>query len=182
MLRYIYIFILIILTSSANSDNKENIINSLKKIKNINFEFEQNINQKIEKGNCIVKYPKKIFCEYAGSNNKILVSNGNSLVIQTRVSYYRYPIEKTPLNFILDKNFLIERIGNLEERFIDESFINYTIKENDIEMNIFFDNKTFNLIGWQTKDMFQNLNITFLSSIKTNEVINDKLFRLPLNN
>ena len=175
-------FVLIILTSSANSNNKENIINNLKKIKNINFEFEQNINQKIEKGNCIVKYPKKIFCEYAGSNNKILVSNGNSLVIQTRVSYYRYPIEKTPLNFILDKNFLIDRIDNLEERIIDKSFINYTIKENDNEINIFFDNETFNLIGWQTKDMFQNLNITFLSSIKTNEVINDKLFRLPLNN
>ena len=182
MLRYIYIFILIILTSSANSDNKENIINNLKKIKNINFEFEQNINQKIEKGNCIVKYPKKIFCEYAGNNDKILVSNGSSLVIKTRVSYYRYPIEKTPLNFILDKNFLIDRIDNLEERIIDKSFINYTIKENDNEINIFFDNETFNLIGWQTKDMYQNLNITFLSSIKTNEIINDKLFRLPLNN
>ena len=182
MLRYIYIFILIILTSSANSDNKENIINNLKKIKNINFEFEQNINQKIEKGNCIVKYPKKIFCEYLGKNNKVLVSNGRSLVIKTRVSYYRYPIEKTPLNFILDKNFLIDRIDNLEERIIDKSFINYTIKENDNEINIFFDNETFILIGWQTKDMYQNLNITFLSSIKTNEIINDKLFRLPLNN
>ena len=182
MLRYIYIFILIILTSSANSNNKENIINNLKKIKNINFEFEQNINQKIEKGNCIVKYPKKIFCEYAGNNDKILVSNGSSLVIKTRVSYYRYPIEKTPLNFILDKNFLIDRIDNLEERIIDKSFINYTIKENDNEINIFFDNETFILIGWQTKDMYQNLNITFLSSIKTNEVINDKLFKLPLNN
>jgi len=182
MLRYIYIFILIILTSSANSNNKENIINNLKKIKNINFEFEQNINQKIEKGNCIVKYPKKIFCEYAGNNDKILVSNGSSLVIKTRVSYYRYPIEKTPLNFILDKNFLIDRIDNLEERIIDKSFINYTIKENDNEINIFFDNETFILIGWQTKDMYQNLNITFLSSIKTNEIINDKLFRLPLNN
>ena len=175
-------FVLIILTSSANSNNKENIINNLKKIKNINFEFEQNINQKIEKGNCIVKYPKKIFCEYAGNNDKILVSNGSSLVIKTRVSYYRYPIEKTPLNFILDKNFLIDRIDNLEERIIDKSFINYTIKENDNEINIFFDNETFNLIGWQTKDMYQNLNITFLSSIKTNEIINDKLFRLPLNN
>jgi len=182
MLRYIYMFVLIILTSSANSNNKENIINNLKKIKNINFEFEQNINQKIEKGNCIVKYPKKIFCEYAGNNDKILVSNGSSLVIKTRVSYYRYPIEKTPLNFILDKNFLIDRIDNLEERIIDKSFINYTIKENDNEINIFFDNETFNLIGWQTKDMYQNLNITFLSSIKTNEIINDKLFRLPLNN
>ena len=175
-------FVLIILTSSANSNNKENIINNLKKIKNINFEFEQNINQKIEKGNCIVKYPKKIFCEYLGKNNKVLVSNGRSLVIKTRVSYYRYPIEKTPLNFILDKNFLIDRIDNLEERIIDKSFINYTIKENDNEINIFFDNETFILIGWQTKDMYQNLNITFLSSIKTNEIINDKLFRLPLNN
>ena len=104
------------------------------------------------------------------------------MVIKTRVSYYRYPIEKTPLNFILDKNFLIDRIDNLEERIIDKSFINYTIKENDNEINIFFDNETFNLIGWQTKDMYQNLNITFLSSIKTNEIINDKLFRLPLNN
>ena len=34
------------------------------------------------------------------------------------------------------------------------------------EINVFFDNKTFNLIGWQTKDIYQNLNITYLSSIK----------------
>ena len=138
MLKYIYIFILIFLSSNANSDNKENIIDNLKNIKNINFEFEQNINQKIEKGNCIVKYPKKIFCEYAGSNNKILVSNGSSLVIKTRASYYRYPIKKTPLNFILDKNFLINKIKNLEERIVNKSFINYKIEENGNEINIFF--------------------------------------------
>ena len=179
MLRYIYIFILIFLSSNANSDNKENIINNLKNIKNINFEFEQNINQKIEKGNCIVKYPKKIFCEYVGNNSKILVSNGNSLVVKTKASYYRYPLKKTPLNYILDKSFLIEKIYNLEERIIDESLINYIIRENDIEINIFFNNRTFNLVGWQTKDIYQNLNITFLSSIKKNEAINKDLFKLP---
>ena len=182
MKKFLCILILFFFTTNVNSEYKKNIIDNLKNTDNINFEFEQNINQKIEKGNCVVKYPKKIFCEYLGKNNKVLVSNGRSLVIKTRVSYYRYPIEKTPLNFILDKNFLIDRIDNLEERIIDKSFINYTIKENDNEINIFFDNETFILIGWQTKDMYQNLNITFLSSIKTNEVINDKLFRLPLNN
>jgi outer membrane lipoprotein-sorting protein len=182
MLKYLCIFILVFSINNSNANNKENIINNLKNTNNINFDFEQNINQKIEKGSCIVQYPKKIFCKYEGSNNKILVSNAKSLVIKTRVSYYRYPLEKTPLNFILDKNFLINKIYNLKEKIIDESYINYTIKENDSEINIFFDNKTFNLIGWQTKDIYQNLNITFLSSIKKNEIVNVNLFKLPRQN
>ena len=93
------------------------------------------------------------------------------MVIKTSASYYRYPLEKTPLNFILDKNYLINKIYNLEERIIDDSFINYKINENGNEINIFFDNQSFNLIGWQTKDVYQNLNITFLSSVKKNELL-----------
>ena len=165
--------------NSSSANNKENIINNLIETNNINFDFEQNVNEKIEKGNCVIEYPKKIFCEYSGSNNKILVSNGKSLVVKTSVSYYRYPLEKTPLNLILDKNYLINKIYNLEERVIDKSFINYKIDENGSEINIFFDNISFNLIGWQTKDIYQNLNITFLSSVKKNEPINKNIFKLP---
>ena len=179
MLKYLYIIFIFFLSIDAIADNKENIINKLKNTKNFNFDFEQNINKKTEKGNCIVEYPKKIYCEYDGSNNKILVSNGKSLVIKTKVSYYRYPLKKTPLNLILDKKFLINKISKLEERIIDSSLINYTIRENDNEINMFFDNRTFNLIGWQTKDMYQNLNITFLSSIKENEIFDKDIFRLP---
>ena len=105
-----------------------------------------------------------------------------SLVIKTKSSYYRYPLKKTLLNLILDKKFLIDKIYKLEERVIDGLYINYTIVENDNQINIFFDNQTFNIIGWQTKDIYQNLNITFLSSIKINEVINKNLFKLPLKN
>ena len=180
MIKYLFIIIFFSLINSSSANNKENIINNLKETKNINFDFEQNINEKIEKGNCVIEYPKKIFCEYSGSNNKVLVSNGNSLVIKTKVSYYLYPLEKTPLNLILDKNYLINKIYNLEERVIDESFINYKINENGSEINIFFDNQSFNLIGWQTKDVYQNLNITFLSSVKKNETINKNIFKLPL--
>ena len=182
MKNFLFILIIFFFTTQLNANNKQNIINNLKNTKNINFEFEQNINQKIEKGNCIVEYPKKIFCEYSGKNNKILVSNGRSLVIKTKMSYYRYPLEKTPLNLILDKDYLINKIVNLEERVIDESYINYTISENNIEINIFFDDRTFNLIGWQTKDIYQNLNITFLSSVKKNEPINKNIFKLPSQN
>ena len=104
------IFFLFIFNSNSNAEFKNKIIKNLKITNNLDFKFEQNINGKIENGNCTIEYPKKIFCEYARSNNKILVSNGKSLVVKTRTSYYRYPLEKTPLNFILDKNFLIEKI------------------------------------------------------------------------
>ncbi len=182
MIKYLYIFLIFFFIVDSNANNKENIINNLKNTKNFNFDFEQNINKKIEKGNCIIEYSKKIYCEYKGANDKILVSNGKSLVIKTKVSYYRYPLNKTPLYLILDKKFLINKIYKLEERIIDNSFINYTIKENDHEINFFFDNKTFNLIGWQTKDIYQNLNITFLSSIKKNEIFDKDIFKLPIQN
>ena len=182
MIKCLSIIVFFSLVNNSSANNKENIINNLKNTKNINFDFEQNINKKIEKGNCVIEYPKKIFCEYLGENNKILVSNGNSLVIKTNVSYYLYPLKKTPLNFILDKNYLINKIYNLKERVVDESFINYKINENGSEINIFFDNQSFNLLGWQTKDIYQNFSITFLSSIKKNEPINKNIFKLPLRN
>ena len=182
MLKYLLLIFLSVLTTESIANNKENIINNLKNTNNISFEFEQNINQKIEKGNCIVQYPKKIFCEYVGSNNKVLVSNGRSLVIKTKTSYYRYPLEKTPLNYILDKNFLIKKIYNLKENVLDNSFINFIINENDNEINVFFEKTTSNLIGWQTKDIYQNVSITLLSSVKKNEIIDEDLFTMPLQN
>tara|TARA_B100002019_G_scaffold292887_1_gene317646 strand:+ start:3428 stop:3973 length:546 start_codon:yes stop_codon:yes gene_type:complete len=168
--------------SSANANNKDKIIENLNNIRNFEFKFEQNINGKTEFGNCVIEYPKKIFCEYAKSNNKILVSNGKSLVIKTRTSYYRYPLDKTPLNLILDKNFLINKISNLEERLVDGMLINYSINENNNIINIFFDKKTFDLIGWQNTDLYQNFNITFLSSIRKNRIISKDLFKIPSQN
>ena len=182
MLRFFLIFFLSILNSYSNAEIKDKIIQNLKNTKNLDFKFEQNINGKIENGNCTIEYPKKIFCEYARSNNKVLVSNGKSLVIKTRTSYYRYPLEKTPLNLILDKNFLINKILNIEERIIDEKIVNFTILEKDNEINIFFDKETYELIGWQNTDIYQNFNITYLSSIRKNRVLSKNLFRIPSQN
>ena len=182
MLKYILIFFFLVFITNGNTSNKEKIIENLKNTRNLDFNFEQNINGKIENGNCTIEYPKKMFCEYAKSNNKILVSNGKSLVIKTITSYYRYPLDKTPLNFILDKNFLINKISVLEERIVDESLINYTIKENDIEINVFFNKENYDLIGWQNTDVYQNFNITFLSSIRKNRIISKNIFKIPTQN
>ena len=179
MFKHFFIFFFIFFFTHTNANNKKEIIENLRNTKNLNFKFKQNINGKLENGNCTIEYPKKIFCKYSKSNNKILVSNGRSLVIKTITSYYHYPLKKTSLNLILDKSFLINKIFDLEEKVIDKSYINYKIVENNNEINIFFDNQTFNLIGWQTKDIYQNLNITFLSSIKINQIIPKNLFILP---
>ena len=151
---------------------------------NLSFNFIQTIGNKNENGKCIIRYPKKIWCEYDNSNKKIIVSNGRSLVIKNRNSgsYYIYPLNKTPLIFLLDKKYLISKINVLKPRELDNKFINFTIFENNNKINIFFDKKNLSLVGWQTEDIYQNLVITFISSVKINQTINDKIFILPANN
>ena len=91
-------------------------------------------------------------------------------------------MNKTPLYLILDKNFLIQKVENLKEKKLGEKFINFKIVENENEINIFFDNDNFDLVGWQTKDIYQNVNVTYLSSIKKNQKVNKDLFDLPIQN
>ena len=182
MLKFFSTIFLFIFISCSNAEIKNKIIQKLKDTNNLDFAFEQNINGNVEKGNCTIEYPKKIFCQYIKSNNKILVSNGKSLVIKTRTSYYRYPLEKTALNLILDKKFLIKKIYDLKERIVDNNLVNFTIIERDKEINIFFDKQTYDLVGWQNTDIYQNFNITFLSSIRKNRVLSKNLFKIPIQN
>ena len=181
MFKYILILIFFVLISNSKAEIKEKIIENLQNIENLEFKFEQNVNGKIENGICTIKYPKKIYCKYS-KNNKILVSDGKSLVIKTETSFYRYSLKKTPLNLILDKNFLIKKINILKENVMDENLINFTIIENDNEIDVFFDIETFNLVGWKTRDIYQNTNITYLSSIEKNKEITKDLFKIPSQN
>ncbi len=182
MKKFFTILFIFFINVNSFASNKENIIQNLKTINNITFNFEQNINGKVESGKCVVEYPKKIFCKYTLKNQKILVSNGQSLVIKTINGFYQYPLYKTPLNFILDKEYLINKMINLEEKVIDKNFINFNFVENENEINIFFDKKTNNLVGWQTLDIYQNMSSTYLNSIIKNKKINKEIFRLPDHN
>ena len=182
-MKNLYLFIIFsILTTHSLASTKKDIIKNLQKTNNLSFNFEQNINGKIQNGKCIIKYPKKIFCQYKLKNKKILVSDGKLLAIKTITSYYLYPIKKTPLNLILDKDFILNKINSLNDRIIDDKFINFTFKENDNEINLFFDKNTHNLIGWQTIDIYQNISITYLSSIVKNQKLKENLFTIPKQN
>jgi len=184
MLRVLLVFFILNFYNPVFSSDREKIISEMQLTNNLSFNFIQTIDNKNEKGKCIIKYPKKIWCEYDASNKKIIVSNGRSLVIKTanRGSYYRYPLSRTPLIFLLDKEYLISKINILEPRKIENKYLNFRIFENDNVINIFFDIKNLSLVGWQTEDIYQNLAVTFISSVKINQKINDEIFILPKKN
>ena len=184
MLKILIIFFILSFYKPVFSFTKEDVIFQMQLTNNLSFNFIQTINDKSENGKCIIKYPKKIWCEYENSNKKIIVSNGKSLVIKAMNtgSYYRYPLNKTPLVFLLDKEYLISKINILEPREIDNKYLNFTFVENNNEINVFFDKMTLTLVGWQTEDIYQNLAVTFISSVKINQKIDNKIFTLPKNN
>jgi len=179
--KIIIIYFITIIFNPLKADLKDEIILNFKQIENLSFDFKQTIDEKTETGNCTIKYPKKIYCLYNNANKKIIVSNGKSLVVKNQKNnqYYLYPLKKTPLEIILDKNYLINEMQKSEGRIIDDKYYNFTLIKNESEINIFFNTKTLNLIGWQTEDIYQNLVITFISKIKINQKIEKNTFKLP---
>ena len=181
MKKYLIFCLIFFFNLNANSSTNQKIINHLENINSLQFKFTQKIdNNKIEKGECIILYPKKIFCEYNDIYNKILVSNGKSLVINSDKikNYYRYPLDKTPLNFILDKKFLISKMNEAED---DKNYPFYYVFNFEHENNlirVFFDKESLDLIGWETKDIYQNLIQTFLSEININIDVEEKIFSI----
>ena len=175
------VFFILNFYSPVFSSIKERIISQMQLTNNLSFNFFQTIDNKKENGKCIIEYPKKIWCAYDNSNKKIIVSNGKSLVIKTanKGSYYLYPLSKTPLNILLDKDYLISKMKILEPNEIDGKYLNFKFFENNNQINVFFNKKSLNLIGWQTEDIYQNLAITFISSVKINQKIDNKIFILP---
>ena len=177
----ILIFIFFFLFNNiANASIISQIISNFDSTESMKFNFVQKINGKVEEGKCTIVYPKKIFCEYISFYNKILVSNGKSLVINSSKNnqYYRYRLDKTPLNLILDKKFIISKLNQLKE---DEDYPFYYVFNLDFENNsikVFFDKNDLNLIGWETIDIYQNIVQTFISDIQKNISVNNKIFNI----
>ena len=179
--RIIVLMLIININSFAEASIKEKIILNFDKIDNLSFNFKQTIDENTEEGNCIIQYPKKIYCDYDNFKKKIIVSNGKSLVIKNQKTnqYFRYPLDRTPMELILNKNYLIEQMQKSDGKIIDDKYFTFSIENKDNKINIFFDNKSYDLMGWQTEDIYQNLVITYIYNIEKNKKIDDKLFKLP---
>ena len=179
-MKYIFFILIIFYPLNIFASSKQLIKNKLEETDNISFKFIQKVGGKTEQGECIISYPKKIFCKYDDIYNKVLVSNGQSLVINSKKikNYLRYQLKDTALDLILDKKFLLSKLDQVETiKESDESF-SFQIVHNNNLLNIFFDKESYEIKGWNTTDIYLNKVETKLSYIETNIMIDDGLFRI----
>ena len=143
------------------------------------FTFEQLVNEKIEKGNCLLEFPGKLKCNYFDDKKKELVINNKRLAI-TQKRYnktYHYPISKSPFINILYKDKLLEIIELSELESSDQIIKLIYISDNEI--TVFFDKKSLDLKGWEIKDQFNNKIKFFLTIVAKNDIFEKSTFKIP---
>ena len=103
ILNIFFIYFFYINTSQASLQEK--IINKLTATKTLSFNFKQQISSKEEIGNCFIKYPLLMKCNYQNLKQKTIISNGKTLAVIKKKykKIYLYPLKSTPLFFILKK-------------------------------------------------------------------------------
>ena len=113
------IFIIsIFLSANLSASEKNQIVTQLNNLNSLEFTFNQIINDKTEKGSCLLEFPGKLKCDYFDDKKKELIINKKRLAI-TQKRYnktYYYPISESPFLNILYKDKLLEIIksGKLE--------------------------------------------------------------------
>mgnify|MGYP006223432525 CR=1 FL=1 len=171
-------FFLLIITSLL-ADEKDQIVAQLNSLNSLEFTFDQLINEKTEKGNCLLEFPGKLKCNYFDDKEKELVINNKRLAI-TQKRYnktYHYPISKSPFLNILYKDKLLEIVQSGELKLTDQTV--KLVYFGDNEITIFFDKKNLDLKGWQIKDQYNN-NINFsLKIVAKNDVFKKGTFKVP---
>ena len=179
-MKYIIFILIFFYPLNIFASSKQLIKNKLEETDNISFKFIQKVGGKTEQGECIISYPKKIFCKYDDIYNKVLVSNGQSLVINSKKikNYLRYQLKNTPLDLILDKKFLLGKLDQVETIKENDETFSFKIAHNNNLLNIFFDKNNYEIKGWTTTDIYLNKVETKLSNIETNITINERIFRV----
>ena len=192
LFKKIFFFSLIILNFSIQNSysfkNDEKIaLLKIKKILNetnsLYFNFVQKINDKIEVGRCLIKYPKQMHCYYDNKAKKELISDGYTLAIYKKKynKVYLYPLITLTLNHLLDKEFILKELSpeNHKRIKIEDKVIEFKVYNKKQEIIVVFAPKTFDLLGWKTTDIFQNDVEFVVYDVKTNVPIEESEFKIP---
>ena len=177
----VIIFFYLFFTNYSQVDFKDKLINKLKTTNTLYFNFIQTIGEKEEIGNCHIKYPLLMKCEYP-KKKKIIIANGKKFaIVQKRYKkIYYYPLKKTPLFYILNKENILNVIKNYEPFLTDSNFIGYELTDiTSGKINIFFNKNSLELSGWKTIDAYSNEVSFLIRNIKTNILIKNEIFKIP---
>ena len=169
-------------TNIVLADLQKNLINKLTATQTLTFDFKQKIADKEEIGNCFVKYPLRMKCNYKNSKGKIIISNGKTVAIIKKKykKIYLYPIKSTPLSFILEKEKIIDLIRKSNPSELNSDLIGFIFSDKKTnEVKMLFDKNSLELKGWETNDAYSNkVNFEINNLIINNQIVDD-FFKIP---
>ncbi len=186
MLRLRFIKIILILTiiinfPSLKAEEKKNIIQSIDRIENVEFNFIQISNNIEETGVCFLKRPYYFKCKYEDKNKKEIIVNKDKLVIYHKryQKIYNYPLSKSYFSELLNKKELIELIsnGNIEKK--DDLFLIKSLIEGKGEITFYFNKENYNLAGWDLINLSNNKIIFKILKIRNNPELSKRFFDIP---
>ena len=176
---YKILTIFIFLSVNLSADEKDQIVTQLNNLNSLEFTFDQVVNEKTEKGSCLLEFPGKLKCDYFDDKEKVLIINKKRLAI-TQKRYnktYYYPISKSPFLNILYKDKLLEIVKSGEVKLSDQIIKLVYLDENEI--TVFFDKKTLDLKGWKIIDQYNNSINFSLNIVAKNDVFKKGTFKIP---
>ena len=177
--KIILVSFFLIISTNLSANEKNQIISQLNNLNSLEFTFDQLINEKTEKGSCLLEFPGKLKCNYFDDKEKEIVINNKKLAISQKrynKTYY-YPISKSPFLNILYKDKLLEIVESGELELTAELI--KLIYSGDSKITVFFDRKNLDLKGWNIKDQYNN-NINFsLNIVAKNDIFKKGTFKLP---
>jgi len=169
-------------TNITFANPQEDLIENLISTKTLSFNFKQKIEAKEETGNCFIKYPLLMRCNYNNLKQKSIISNGKTVAIIKKKykKIYYYPIKSTPLFTILNKEKILNLIKNNKPTKINSEIIEFEFIDKKLnKLIILFDQNTLNLKGWKTKDAYSNEVSFLISNLKINNEIAENFFKIP---
>ena len=180
LLKIFFLFFLSI--NIVLADLQKNLINKLTATQTLTFDFKQKIADKEEIGNCFVKYPLLMKCNYKNSKGKTIISNGKTVAIIKKKykKIYLYPIKSTPLSFILEKEKIINLIRNSNPSKFNSDLIEFIFSDKKTnEVKMLFDKNSLELKGWETSDAYSNKVNFEINNLVINNQIVDDFFKIP---
>jgi outer membrane lipoprotein-sorting protein len=174
------LMVLLFFYNQLNASEKNKIIENLKKINSLQFNFTQLSSNGQENGSCILIYPKKMRCIYDGQKKEIIINDDYLYLINTEENKnYNYSIKDTPLGVMLDKENLMEKLSNIEKFNISNNFIIATVDISSTEsIDIYFEPKNFTILGWRIKN-YDKSTLEFMMKNIIENVNSDEKFKIP---
>lgn len=164
------------------ADLQKDIINKLTTTRTLTFDFKQKISDKEEVGNCFIKYPLLMKCNYKNLKEKTIISNGKTLAIVKKKykKIYLYPIKSTPLFFLLKKEKIINLIKKTKPTKKDTTLVEFLFVDKKMSnVKMLFDKNSLEPKGWETIDAYSNKVSFEINNLVINNQILDNFFKIP---